>query len=231
MPREGRLRWLQPGAALRAFCLLLPPGPCSRECSACSLHWGSAGSCHGVRWGTGSLLFQICQKRFCVCNPSDCRSPSKPLGAPGEQCRVCLLNPTQPQDKCLPHTHLHTSACYSALHTPACTHTHPHTRTHPHTPTHPRTPLRTPAPHAPSSAAWPRCCGPNRLCVSLSHPPLWMQELGCLLSTSEGHHSQADAEIQRFSLPVTILMLHDLQSPARLFFWQQSICFRPIWVV
>lgn len=174
MPREGRLRWLQPGAALGAFCLLLPPGPCSGECSACSLRWGWAGSCHGVRWGTGSLLFQICQKRFCVCNPSDCRSPSKPLGAPGEQCRVCLLNPTQSQDMCLPHTHLHTSACYSALHTPACTHTHPHTRTHPHTHAHPCAPL----PHIPPA----RLPGQGAVAPASSVSPSPTLRCGCMSS-------------------------------------------------
>lgn len=41
------------------------------------------------------------------------------------------------------------------------------------------------------------------------------------------NHRQIDAEIHGLSLSVTILMLHDLQSPELLLFWQQSICFRP----
>lgn len=34
-------------------------------------------------------------------------------------------------------------------------------------------------------------------------------------------------QMHRFSLPVTVLMLRDLQSPERLRFWQQSTCSRP----
>lgn len=149
--------------------------------------------CDGAK---GSLLFQLCQKRFCLHNPGDCSSPSKPLGAVlGALPKPCLA-----PRPCLPCTH------------PAGTRAWP------------------------GLAAWARlpgkrCRSPSLLRVSLTHPLLQAQELGCLLSTSEGHHSQADAEIQRFSLSVTILMLHDLQSPARPLFWQQSICFRPVWVV